>query len=121
MKTLKLSLIMIIILVTSRYSLSIAEPIGTTFTYEGRFMDGNEPAEGIYDLQFRLYDDPNPDLKSHVGYINEVNDCNVIDGYFTVDVDFSLGDPNIFNGRKRWLEIAYREGELKDPNKYTIV
>ena len=42
-----------------------------------------------------------------------------------MDLDFSSGDadidPNIFNGQKRWLEIGYRPGYLKDPNEYIIV
>lgn len=32
-------------------------PDGTAFTYQGRLMDGGSPANGSYDLEFRLYDD----------------------------------------------------------------
>ena len=110
-----------IIMIVFCCSLINADPIDSVFTYEGYFLDNNEPAVGIYDLQLILYDDPDPNYGIPVGYINEVNDCNVIDGSFLINVDFSLGDPNIFNGQKRWLEIGYRYGELKDPNEYKIV
>ena len=121
MKLTIISIILTITIIIGYCDLCLAEPIGTTFTYEGRFIDGNEPINGIYDLELILYDIPNPDLGMQVGFINEVNDCNVIEGYFTVDVDFSLGDPNVFNGQKRWVQVGYRNGELKDPNEYTIV
>jgi hypothetical protein len=29
-----------------------AAPIGTSFTYQGRLIDANNPADGLYDLQF---------------------------------------------------------------------
>ena len=32
-------------------------PVGSSFTYQGRLTDGGSPANGNYDLQFRLYDD----------------------------------------------------------------
>ena len=121
MKPAKKLTALVIILIISCCSLSKAEPIDSVFTYEGYFFDGNTPAEGIYDLELILYDHNDPNIGIHVGFINEVNDCNVIDGSFIVNVDFSLGDPNVFNGQKRWLEIGYRLGELKDPNEYTIV
>lgn len=120
MKNAQISTITIVAIITFSSSLSNAEPIDSVFTYEGYFLDNNEPAEGIYDLQLILYDDPDPNYGTPIGYINEVNDCNVIDGSFIVNVDFSLGDPNVFNGQKRWVEIGYRLGELKDPNEYTI-
>ncbi len=120
MKTAKKITSLIIITITSYCNLCIAEPIGTAFTYEGFFWDNNEPAQGMYDLELILYNNPDPNYGIQVGYINEVNDCNVKDGKFIVNVDFSFGDPNVFNGQKRWVEIGYRNGELKDPNEYKI-
>ena len=31
-------------------------PVGTTFTYQGRLIDGGIAANGAYDLRFRLFD-----------------------------------------------------------------
>ena len=118
MKNIKIAFIAII---TFYCNLVNAEPIDTVFTYEGYFCDGNQPAEGIYDLELIIYDHNDPNIGIPIGYINEVNDCYVDDGSFSINVDFSVGDPNVFNGHKRWLEIGYRDGELKDPNEYTIV
>ena len=36
--------------------LSHALAQGTTFTYQGRLNDGANPAGGIYDLRFTIYD-----------------------------------------------------------------
>ena len=32
-----------------------SEAQGTAFTYQGRLNDNGAPANGIYDLQFRIY------------------------------------------------------------------
>ncbi|MHC4528391.1 MAG: carbohydrate-binding protein, partial [Planctomycetota bacterium] len=91
-------------------------PMGTAFTYQGRLIDANNPADGLYDLTFRLYE-------SNVGETraaNDVNvgDVNVSDGYFTVELDFGDG---AFDGDGRWLEIGVRPGEMNDPNVYTTL
>ena len=31
-------------------------PVGTTFTYQGRLIDGGIAANGAYDLRFKLFD-----------------------------------------------------------------
>ena len=79
-----------------------AEPMGTEITYQGRLMDGNEPADGLYDFQVELYDEPNDG--NQIGPVNEINDVSVKDGYFTVGLDFG----GVFDGNDRWLEIAIR-------------
>jgi hypothetical protein len=43
---------------------------------------------------------------------------DVIDGYFTMLLDFGS---DVFNGNDRWLEIGVRPGELNDPNVYTLL
>jgi hypothetical protein len=95
-----------------------AAPMGTAFTYQGRLIDANSSADGLYDLQFRLFDVNVAGTKK--GSTIDVNELDVIDGYFTVRLDFG-GDPNIFNGQERWLEIGIRPGELNDPNEYNIL
>lgn len=96
--------------------ISKAEPMGTTFTYQGYLYDSNSVADEEYDFQFRLYD-ANTD-GNQVG--NDVNEHNfdVIDGYFTVELDFGSG---VFDGDSVWLEIGVRPGEMNDPNAYTVL
>ena len=82
-----------------------AEPVGTKFTYQGRLIDANNAADGFYDFQFRLFDDPN--AGSQQGSTIDINDLDVIDGYFTVELDFGS---DVFNGDARWLQISVMPG-----------
>jgi len=93
---------------------SQAAPMGTAWTYQGRLMDANSPADGLYDLQFKLYDVNVAGTQK--GSTIDVNETDVIDGYFTVLLNFGS---DVFDGNDRWLEIGVRAGELKDPNTYT--
>ena len=40
---------------------------GTAFTYQGRLNDGANPASGIYDLRFTIYDAVNNGAAAGVG------------------------------------------------------
>ena len=91
----------------------LADPLGTAFTYQGRLIDNEQPAAGLYDLQFKLYDAES--AGSQVGDDANTPGVDVSDGYFTVELDFG----NVFDGNNRWLEIGVRPGELGDPNLYT--
>jgi hypothetical protein len=82
-----------------------AAPMGTGFTYQGRLMDANIPADGLHDFQFKLFDDPYKGTQ--LGTTIDVNHIDVIDGYFTVEVDFGN---KVFNGDASWLEIGVRPG-----------
>jgi len=94
----------------------LAGKIGTAFTYQGRLLDADSPADGLYDLEFKLYDDPNSGTQQ--GSTITIGQLDIIDGYFTVELDFGSG---VFNGNSRWVEIGVRPGELNDPNAYTIL
>ncbi len=80
-------------------------PLGNAFTYQGLLEQGGRPANGTFDLHFRLYDGPDPfsdnllqeELKSSV---------LITDGLFTVTLNFGGGE---FAGDARWLEIGARE------------
>ncbi len=90
--------------------------MGTAFTYQGRLIDANKPADGLYDLRFRLYDANVAGAQK--GSTIVVSEVDVIDGYFTVDLVFGSA---VFDGNDRWLQIDIRRGELEDPNRYTIL
>ncbi len=94
-----------------------AEPMGTAFTYQGHLYDANYAANGLYDFTFGLYDASANVAHNQVGTDVNVANVEVIDGYFTVELDF--GD--VFDGDARWLEIGVRPGELDDPNEYTTL
>ena len=87
---------------------SQAAPMGTAFTYQGRLIDANNAAEDLYDFQFNLYDDANTITGNQLGDAIDINELNVIDGYFTVELNFGSG---IFTGNARWLEIGVRPGD----------
>jgi hypothetical protein len=76
---------------------------GTAFTYQGRLNDGGSPANGIYDLQFAVFDAiTNGNAISGSLTTFSVPASN---GLFGVTLDFGAG---IFPGPDRWLDIAVR-------------
>jgi hypothetical protein len=93
----------------------LAEPIGTAFTYQGRLIDANQVADGLYDFQFKLYDANSAGNK--LGQDVNKPEVDVIDGYFTVELDFG----SVFDGNNRWLGIGVRPGVQSDPNIYTTL
>ncbi|HLP82744.1 MAG TPA: hypothetical protein VK157_00205, partial [Phycisphaerales bacterium] len=72
--------------------------------YQGRLDFNGVPANGVYDMQFRLYDSAT--LSAPVNQLGNnvcVFDVNVVNGVFTANVDFgALYTDN------RWLEIRVR-------------
>lgn len=81
-----------------------AADMGTAWTYQGRLIDANNPADGKYDFIFKIYDAMSDG--NQAGEDVNISDVNVIDGYFTVELDFG----NLFTGEALYLEIAVREG-----------
>jgi hypothetical protein len=75
---------------------------GTSFTYQGRLQQNGLPADGTYDLSFELFADDAG--TSSLGAICS-NDVAVIDGLFTLQLDFGSG---VYSGGDRWLEISAR-------------
>ncbi len=93
---------------------AVAMPMGTVFTYQGRLIDTNSAADGLYDFQFKLYDAPDDGIQLD-GDVNKP-DVDVIDGYFTVELDFGS---DVFDGNSVWLEIGVRPGDVNDA--YTVL
>lgn len=86
-----------------------AVDLGADFTYQGRFMDGDQPADGEYDVRFILYDAESGGTQ--VGSTVTKENLAVSDGLFTTTLNFGAGS---FNGDARWLEIAVRPGASGD-------
>ncbi len=73
------------------------------FTYQGRLMDGAAPANGAYDLRFRVFGSVSGGTQAGADVL--VSPVGVTNGLFTVSLDFGDG---VFTGATRWLEIAAR-------------
>jgi hypothetical protein len=80
-------------------------PVDTAFTYQGYLEDGGNPANGLYDFQFKLFDALVGG--SQVGSTFLVHDLSVADGLFGAALDFGNA---AFGGGARWLEIGVRPG-----------
>jgi hypothetical protein len=75
-------------------------PLGTSFTYQGRLTEAEDPVEGTCDFAFKLY---NAAGGGSLLGTQSRNGVPVADGYFTVQLDFGAGP---FAGQARWLEIG---------------
>jgi hypothetical protein len=95
-----------------------AGPLGTAFTYSGRLKYQNQPANGAFDLQVKLFNDPvlnNPN--NQVGQTLTISALSVANGLFVTSLDFGGG---IFNGTAYWLEIWARPSG-NNPPPYTLL
>ena len=104
MRSKKMFTILALGLMVSLAQVGKPAPMGTAITYQGRLMDANDPADGLYGFEFKLYDD------AAIGGIQQgstvtIDNVDVIDGYFTVELDFGDG---VFASDARWLEIGIR-------------
>lgn len=77
-----------------------ASPQSTAFTYQGRLSANGQPADGNYDLAFRLFDAA--EGGTQVGNTISIAQFPVVAGAFTVDLDF----PGAFGGTQLWLEVT---------------
>jgi hypothetical protein len=85
---------------------------GTAFTYQGRLLDAGEPANGLFDLEFSLWDAANGG-GSQIGITQVLNNTPVTDGLFTVQIDFGA---DAFDNGDRWLEVSV-DGVPLDPRQ----
>ncbi len=98
------SVALLVLLSTLHPQLSTLFAQDTAFTYQGRLNDGANPATGIYDLRFTIYDSTNSPGTVIAGpVINSAT--SVSNGLFTVMLDFGAG---VFTGADRWLQIGVR-------------
>lgn len=75
----------------------------TAFSYQGQLNDNGSPANGAYDMQFKLFDALN--IGTQVGSTVTLTNVTVSNGVFTVTLDFGA---TAFPGANRWLEISVR-------------
>ena len=84
--------------------LSTARAQGTAFSYQGQLNDGGQPANGIYDVRFTVYDSTNSPGNVIAGPVTNLATA-VSNGLFSVTLDFGTG---VFTGPARWLELDVR-------------
>jgi hypothetical protein len=75
----------------------------TTFTYQGSLQASGMPANGNYDLQFKLFDLASGGVQQ--GSTLQLQNVAVANGIFTVSLDFGAGT---LTGADRFLDIAVR-------------
>lgn len=94
--------------------LSVSAPapaMGSSFTYQGSLEDQGQPAHGLYDFRFRLINSDS----SPIGTVNHFDELPVIQGVFTVELDFGPGI-NLYPGNfVRYLEIGIRVAGSSEP------
>ena len=75
----------------------------TAFTYQGRISDGGNPANGNFQMQFKLFDAVSGGTQ--IGpTLNDVA-VTAANGVFSAQLDFGSAP---FSGADRWLEVAVR-------------
>lgn len=82
---------------------SARAPLGTTFTYQGRLLNGANPASGQFDFEFNLFNAASGGTQ--VGSTVTRNNVTVSNGNFTIQLDFGS---NAFDGEALWLQIKVR-------------
>ena len=81
------------------FSAAYADPQTTAFTYQGNLTSGGQPANGNFDLTFKLFDAATNG--NQLGSIT-MSAFPVVNGKFTTDLDF----PGQFTGGQRWVEVT---------------
>lgn len=101
------------------YGLALTQSlVSTRFTYQGQLLNDGTAADGLYDFEFKIFRDPV--IKVQEGKTLSLENIDVIDGQFTVELDFG-NDANVFAGKERWLEVAVRPGDSNDANDFVVL
>jgi len=77
----------------------------TAFNYQGRLTDGGQPATGLYDLTFKVFDSAGPGTAGQQGSTASQVAVPVTNGLFSVSLNFGSAP---FSGARRWLEVGAR-------------
>lgn len=80
-------------------------PVGTAFTYQGELIQLSQPAEGVFDFRFELFDLDSGGVALTAPL--QPDNVVVVNGVFSVELDFGASP---FDGKQLWLEIGVREG-----------
>lgn len=103
MRHMSRSLSLLTVLVLAMHFLN-AHGQTTAFTYQGNLRDGGNPANGVYDFRFLVYDALTGGTQQ--GSTLTRAGTQVANGLFTVNLDFGVAP---FLGGRRWLEIRVKK------------
>jgi hypothetical protein len=76
-------------------------PVNTSWTYQGQLQRSGAAYTGTCDFQFSLWDAVSAGTQQ--GGTQSINGVNVVNGLFTVVLDFGIGNTAFFTGDARWL------------------
>tara|TARA_R110002111_G_scaffold70979_2_gene114265 strand:- start:115 stop:1458 length:1344 start_codon:yes stop_codon:yes gene_type:complete len=85
-------------------SRGIDAQLGYSFSYQGTLNDNGAPADGTYDMRFSLFSSSGVQINSPVTYIG----IAVVDGLFTVDLEFDPAIWTEFASIEKYLQIEVR-------------
>jgi len=91
-------------------SSSLAAPLGSAVSFQGRLMESGQPASGVYDIRIALFADA--EGGGPVGPILTNLDTTVSGGLFSTTLDFGVVP---FDGTAYWLELGVRPAGSADP------
>ena len=85
-----------------------AEPVGSSFTYQGVLDRDGAPVTGLADIRFSLWDAPSggTNVASTLVALN----VPVAGGKFAVELDFGIAP---FTGQARYLQMDVRQPDRK--------
>ena len=92
---------------------------GTAFTYQGSLNEASAPANGKYDLRFRLFTDAAGN--SQLGTTLCSDDVDVVNGVFTTQLDFGQ---QYITTAERFLEVEVRRDSgatCSDTNGFVVL
>ena len=103
-----LSIALVLLCLCAVASAQVAQ--SPAFTYQGQLRHAGAAVNGVRDLAFALFESASGG--SQIGVTVEAAAWPIVDGLFTIDLDF----PGAFNGQQRWLEIRV-EGQPMLPRQ----
>ena len=81
------------------------QPVGTAFTYQGQLKQNGVPVNGEANFIFSLWDAPTGG--NLVGqYFEAPSDYPIVDGLFTIELDFTPPEQWIYDGAALWIEVS---------------
>jgi hypothetical protein len=82
------------------FSAAYADPQTTAFTYQGNLTANGQPANGNFNLTFKLFDAATSG--NQIGSSIVMSAFPVVNGRFITDLNF----PGVFGAQQRWVEVT---------------